>query len=308
MLVAVCIATFQRSEGLKRLLDALNLLTFSKCELPDLEVIVIDNDSSGSASAVCEQMTDFKWALKYHIEQQRGISYARNRAVASIDKKSRFLVFIDDDEVPESNWLDELLFVQQSYQADVVAGAVVPIFPEPGTPDWASEGKFFQYGRFPTGHFLNVAFTNNVLINTEIFEKFDTIFDKRFALSGGEDAHFFMRVYLQGYKMVWADEALVYEWIPKSRTNIPWVLRRGFRTWGSQSICERELQPSIQLLFIRALKGITLVLYGLVLLLPSLLRKRYRFIQALLNISRGFGTLFGLAGWSYQEYQKVHKV
>jgi succinoglycan biosynthesis protein ExoM len=308
MLIAICVATCERPEGLKRLLDGINSLTFSKCEVPDLEVIVIDNDSSGSASAICNQTTDFKWQLKYCIEPQRGISYARNRAVASIDSDSKFLVFVDDDEVPASNWLDELLFIQQSYQADVVAGAVIPVFPDPETPNWAAEGEFFQYSRFPTGHFLKVAFTNNVLINTDIFSKFDTIFDKRFALSGGEDAHFFMRVYLQGYKMVWADDAVVYEWIPKSRTNIPWVLRRGFRTWGSHSICERELQPSFKLQFIRMVKGSVLIVYGLLLLFPSLLQKRYKFIQALLNVSRGLGTLFGLAGWSYKEYKTVHRV
>ena len=53
MLISVCVSTYQRPEGLKRLLDGLNQLTFSKCETPKLEVIVVDNDSSEEARAVC---------------------------------------------------------------------------------------------------------------------------------------------------------------------------------------------------------------------------------------------------------------
>ncbi|MBW4631881.1 MAG: glycosyltransferase [Iphinoe sp. HA4291-MV1] len=310
MLISVCVATYQRPEGLERLLNGLNQLIFSKCETPDLEVIVVDNDSTGSAHAVCQSIEpEFKWPLKYYIELQRGISYTRNKAVASISKDAEFVAFIDDDELPKQNWLEELLFVQQRNNADVVAGPVLPYFAnKEDIPAWVVKGKFFEPSRYPTGYLLKIAFAGNVLVRVEIFRKIDKVFDERFALTGGEDTHFFMRIYRMGYKMVWANDAVAYEWIPESRTNVKWILRRGYRCWSTQSLCEREFYPSIMVFSMRACKGIGLISQGLCLIPPSLLLGQHAIVRALLHICRGTGTLAGLAGIRYQEYKITHGV
>ncbi len=304
MLVAICIASYKRPEGLQRLLEGINQLTFSRSE-PNLEVIVVDNDANGSASTVCEKIrSNFKWSLKYDVEPQRGISYVRNKAIACVNKDAEFVAFIDDDEVPEPCWLDKLLSVQQTYHADVVTGPVLPHFVEE-VPDWVVKGKFFEWGRYPTGHPVKVAFTNNVIIRFEILRKVDRVFDDRFAITGGEDSHFFMRVYHMGYKIVWADEAIVYEWIPKTRTNIKWILLRGYRTWSTHSLCEREFEPSIKVQGIRMAKGSALIFVGLFYLVQSLSFKKYIFVKGLLNIFRGFGTFSGLIGKQYEEYKNI---
>jgi succinoglycan biosynthesis protein ExoM len=305
MLISVCVATYQRPEGLKRLLDGLNQLTFSQCD-PTLEVIVVDNDSTGSASTICSsQEKEFKWSLKYCIEPTRGISYSRNKAITCVNKESDFVAFIDDDEVPEPSWLDELLIVQQKYNADVVTGPVLPYFVDSEVPTWVVKGKFFEPKRYPTGHPLKVAFTNNALLRFEVLKKVDKIFDERFALTGGEDSHFFMRLYQAGCKIVWADTALVHEWIPESRTNVKWILRRGYRCWSTQSLCERELYPSIIILALRIFKGIALISQGLCLIVPSLLLGQHALVRALLHIYRGTGSLAGIAGIRYEEYKVI---
>lgn len=304
MLISVCISTYQRPEGLKRLLDGLNQLTFSKCETPKLEVIVVDNDSSEEARAVCSvKENDFRGVLKYCIESTRGISYSRNKALSCINKDTDFVAFIDDDEVPEPSWLDQLLFVQQEYDADVVTGPVLPHFTESNVPNWVVKGKFFDPKHLPTGHLLKVAFTNNVLIRSQVFKQIDKVFDERFALTGGEDSHFFMRLSQAGYKIVWADTALVYEWIPESRTKMKWILLRGYRCWSTQSLCERELYPSIIVLSIRTIKGLGLITQGLFLIVPSLLFGQHAIVKALLHVFRGTGTLVGITGVRYQEYK-----
>lgn len=308
MLVAVCALTYERPQALQRLLERLNQLTFSKNEIPLLEVIVVDNDNLGSARAVCDRLdSDFKWALKYSIEPLRGISYARNHAIACVSKNADFIAFIDDDEVPESSWLDELLSVQSEYDADVVTGPVLPYFEEPDVANWVIDGKFFDSPSYPTGHLPKVAFTNNVLVRGEIFRRFLRPFDERFALTGGEDSHFFMRLYRQGCLIVWANEAKVWEGIPKNRTTIKWILLRGYRCWGTHSRCERELSPSLKVQAIRVIKGCGLIVLGLLLLLPALLGKRHLLVKALLRIFRGAGTFSGLVGWQYQEYRHIHR-
>ncbi|MEC4815946.1 MAG: glycosyltransferase [Scytonema sp. PMC 1069.18] len=309
MLVSICVATCQRPEGLKRLLDGLGQLTFCKVATPDIEVVVVDNDSAGSAKLVYVSLEScFKWSLKYCIESTRGISYARNRAIASVNPYTNFVVFIDDDEVPEPSWLDELLSVQQNHDADVVTGPVLPYFIESDVPDWVLKGKFFEPQRHPTGHLMKVAYTNNTLIRFEVLQKLDKVFDERFALSGGEDVNLFMRLCRAGYKLVWADEALVYEWIPQSRTRLKWILERGFLGWSRHSFCERELYPSIMLLMIRFAKGIGLIIQGMCLILPSLFLGQHIWTKALLNVYRGLGTLAGIVGVRYAAYKVIQGV
>src|SRR3712207_4691208 len=67
--VAVCVITYRRPEGLRRLLGALDDLIFKKSEVPDIKIVVVDNDPAGSALAVCEDMAPaLKWPIEYRTE------------------------------------------------------------------------------------------------------------------------------------------------------------------------------------------------------------------------------------------------
>jgi succinoglycan biosynthesis protein ExoM len=308
MLISICVATYQRPEGLKRLLDGIDRLIFTRCDTPQIEVIVVDNDPTCSAQTFCQQLrSSFQWELKYFSEPQRGISYVRNQAVAQVSPSADFVAFIDDDEVPEPSWLEELLTIQQIYAADVVAGPSPPFFPDPDVPQWVIKGKFFEPLRYPTGHLLKFTSTNNVLVKAQILREIQPIFDERFALTGGEDTHLFMRVYRAGYKLVWADAAIVYEWIPKSRTNAKWILQRGYRCHSTYGLCEKELEPAlIKVLARRISTGTGRITIGLISLLPAIVIGKHLLIQSLLQISRGAGMLSGLLGRSYEEYRSTH--
>ena len=307
MQISVCIITYKRPQGLKRLLQGLNRLTFSQVAKPNIEVVVVDNDISGIAEQVCKDIrANFHWSLKTDVESQRGITYARNKSMACASADSDFIAIIDDDEVPEPSWLDELLFVQQKYNADVVTGPVLPHFQEQNIPEWVIKGGFFNKPRHNTGDELHVAFTNNVLVSTTILRQFDPIFDNRFAITGGEDTDFFMRVRERGYKIVWADKALVYDWIPQSRTNVRWILQRGYRGWATYSLLEKELYPSLKVQAVRMMKGLFLISIGVAKFVPALLRGKHARVNSLLYIFRGMGTLAGLLGVKYQEYKNVH--
>lgn len=304
MLVSICIITYQRAEGLKQLMNRLDRLEFKSIEPPQIEVVVIDNDLSGSACEFCEQIkSEFKWSLTVGIESRRGISYARNHAIACASKAADFIVTIDDDEVPESQWLEQLLLVQQKYHADIVAGPVLPFFVDKNVPDWVKKGRFFDLPRYPTGHPIQVAFAGNVLVRAEILRKLGKPFDERFSLTGGEDSDLFMRLYQAGYKMVWANDAIAHESIPQTRTTISYILQRGYRSWSTHSLLERELYPCFKVQAIRIFKGIGLIIIGILLLIPSLFQGQHAFVKALRSICRGCGTMAGLLGIHYQEYR-----
>lgn len=309
MLVSICTATFQRPEGLKRLLQSLNCLKFTKSEQPAIEVIVVDNNASGSAKAIIDEIQpDFNWELKYTIEPQQGISFARNRAIASCSPHTNFIAFIDDDETATPSWLDELLIVQQQFNADVVWGPNLPVFVDENVPKWVVKGGFFNPPRYPTGHLLKYAATNNVLIGKKLLEEMNARFEERFALTGGEDTYLFMSARRAGYKLIWADEAITYEWVPQSRTQMKWILQRGFRGSSTFSICERELYPMLPVILLRTATGLCRIVWGTCLVVALLFGQRHLFVKGLLRISQGSGLISGLAGFQHVEYKTVHGV
>lgn len=311
MRVAVCITSYRRPEGLRRLLEGLNGLVLNRVRPSSVRIIVVDNDPEGSASVLCEEMRpNLRWPIEYHIELKRGISQARNTAVALAVRDSDSMAFIDDDEVPEPLWLDELLHVQRSYEADVVCGPVLPYFYEP-VPAWVVKGKFFEQAferpRYPTGHLLELAATNNVLMRVEMLKKMTKLFDERLGLTGGEDVDFFARVYRAGYKIVWSDDALVREWTPRSRTNAKWILLRSFRLGYAASLHEMYSGSGVSTKVVRIAKGVGRILQGLVLVplsIPlSFFQGLHKLVKPLQYVCRGIGMLAGLVGVRYEEYR-----
>jgi GT2 family glycosyltransferase len=304
--VSVCVVTYRRPVELAALLRSLGMLTFSESRRPRVEVVVVDNDPLGSAGVVCETVgREIRWPVRYLEEPKPGIAPARNRAVAAAEGHADFIAFIDDDEVAEPSWLDELLHVQATYDADVVGGPVLPRY-APDLPEWARRSGLFERRRLPTGTGITHAATGNVLVRTTLFRELRRTFDERLALAGGEDTHFFLDAALRGYRLVWADEALAHELVPKSKSTARWILRRAFRVGITFSFCERDLNPSARTLALRVAKGVGRIAHGLLLLPPALLSGRGASLKAMRRICAGAGNLAGAVGIRYQEHRRMN--
>lgn len=300
--VSVCVATCGRPVGLDNLLGALEVL-----EIPTgvtLQVVVVDNDPSGSARPVCDEVAArHAYLLRYVIEKRRGIPFARNAALAVALSGSDFVAFIDDDETPESDWLAESLRVQDYYRADVVTGPCLPRYVEP-PPRWVLEGGFHDRPRYPTGTLRHVAFTHNALVRAAVFDSLDRYFDESMALNGGDDEEFFSRAFAAGFKIIWADNALVHETVPASRSTVRWLLQRGFRV-GTSSAWVQSKHRSSTLLRLWA-HGIYCMLKGTALALSLPLRGRAVAVEGLRLLCYGLGRIGGASGYLHQEYRVVH--
>lgn len=302
MKVALCVCTYRRPAGLRRLLDAIARLRTDR--VGALEVVVIDNDPDGSARAVVDSLDGTPFVVRYAHERRRGISHARNRAVAEA-ADADWIAFLDDDEEPEPEWLDELLRVQAAHAADVVAGPVPPRYEAPA-PGWVLRGRFHEPPRRPTGSPLPYADTGNVLVRAALFRDFPAPFAPALALAGGEDTHFFLRVVRAGHRIVWADAAVAWEWVPPSRVRLPWLLRRAFRRGNTWALLERELDPSWRVLALRVARGAGRIVRGMMLMPLSLLRGRHAVVETLRGMCFGAGSLAGVAGYRYDEYRTTH--
>jgi GT2 family glycosyltransferase len=307
MKIAICAVTYRRPLGLRRLLEGLNALQLPE-PAPDIEVVIVDNDPERGAEAVCSEIRDrFRWKLRYDVEPRRGIATARNRALALVSGDTEWIASIDDDEVPEGSWLAELVRVQRETGADVVAGPSLPHFAEPVAP-WIEAGGFFEPQRRPDGSPIAYAYTGNVLFRASILadERFCPPFAERFALSGGEDRHFFQRVGRAGYRLRWADGACVHEWVHASRANAKWLVHRMFRVGNALAFIESELEPGWRRRSRLLARACAEVLSGFVILPRAWLQGTVASVRARQRIASSLGMLWGLLGRTSEGYREVH--
>jgi succinoglycan biosynthesis protein ExoM len=298
--VAICICTFKRPRLLRELLCELARLAFRKVREPQIKVILVDNDELASAEEIW-QTVSIPWALKYVVEPTRGISYARNRAVAETGTVD-FIAFIDDDETPSPDWLDELLWAQAKFAADIVSGPVFPKYAR-GVDVWVKSGRFFEARTFATGTQRNTCACNNVLVAAEVFRHVQK-FNHAFALSGAEDADFFLRANEAGYKIVWSQEAAVFEVVSPPRGTAAWLLRREFQTGNGWVFCEAVLQGGVSNWLLRLCKAGGHVAIGSASAISRLLMiDKIGVVHSLQRISLGAGMLAALAGYRFLAYK-----
>ena len=297
--VAICIGTFKRQELLRELLVGIARLTFRKVQPSQIQIVVVDNDELASAKEICGTVS-VPWPIKYVVEPRRGITYVRNRAIAEAGSAD-FVAFIDDDEVPSVHWLNELLSIQAEFSADVVSGPVLPRY-APNVPDWVRNGRFFHKPVSATG-ITRRASTNNVLIGTHVFRRIGG-FDDAFALSGAEDAHFFLRVWHAGYKIVWSRGAVVFEAVSAERGTVAWLLRREYQTGNGWVFCEASVDNRLRSWLFRFSKAWGHIVIGSVnAVWRSVLLDGTALVRSLQRVSLGVGMLAALAGHRFLAYQ-----
>ncbi len=300
--LAVCVATFRRPLGLRRLLNSLAELEIPAAAGAPL-LVVVDNDAAESARPVVAAAgAAFPFELAYAVEAERNIALARNRAVAvALERGAEWVAFVDDDETVHPTWIRELLDARDRLGADVVAGAVRTRCPE-GTPAWLAQDRFYVPRQAPADAVLTGAYTGNVLVRARLLAGTHGPFDARFGLSGGSDSHLFMRLHRSGARIVYAGRAVTEEVVPASRTRPGWVLRRAFRIGNTALFCERDLASGVPAS--RLARAALRMGLGAVSLPFGVLGGRGPVLRALWNVAYGCGAFAGAAGFRYNEYAR----
>jgi succinoglycan biosynthesis protein ExoM len=225
--ITVCVCTLKRQEWLAILLRAVagqvveQRFTF--------DIVVVDNDADRSSEYVVRSAARHSpIRFTYDCEPVRNISLARNRAIRNA--AGNLLAFIDDDELPGTDWLLQLHRTMTAHAAHGVLGPVEPQFPE-SAPSWLRNGRVFRRRRLPTGTRIGPkdARTGNVLVQRSAVGPGEHWFDPAFGRTGGEDTDFFARQFARGNVFVWCDEAVVTETIPPERCTAAYHVRRLLR-------------------------------------------------------------------------------
>jgi len=216
--VTVAVCTRDRPEDLARCLDALAELRY-----PTLEILVVDN---APATRDAEALVAARPGIRYVLEPNAGLGWARNRAVA--EATGEILAFTDDDVVVDAGWVEALAAVfEDDPAAGAVTGLVLPL--ELDTP---AQQLFEDYRSFGRGHErirvqvapgsgsvaarygltgslgagASMAFRWELL---EAVGRFDPCLGAGTPCRGGEDLEMFFRMLKAGHALVYQPAAVV---------------------------------------------------------------------------------------------------
>lgn len=303
--VIIAIPSFRRPRSLARLLEAIERLETSAA----VTVLVADNDAERhEAFDLCETLAEkgYGWRLEYFIARDRGIANVRNALFAhAMEMDFDFICLLDDDEWPDVHWLENYLAVQSATGADALHGAVVRAFDdEPGRLARSLDGISDQRGK--TGPRDMLHSTANVLLTRACVQSVPSPwFDRAFALSGGEDRDFFLRLKAAGARFAWADNAIVHAHVPQSRASVKWAMERAYSTGNSDMRVFLKHSPGVPAVLreIAKVAGVVL-LYPLILPILGLVPNRA--IDAVRVIFRSAGKMAALLGSHYEEYSVIH--
>jgi succinoglycan biosynthesis protein ExoM len=228
--VTIAICTFKRQS----IRDTLESIARQRIDGVRIAVIVVDNDDHPSAMALVEETSRaLGLIVEYHHVPGRNISIARNACLAAC--RSRWIAFIDDDEIAGDGWLHALLG-----KATVAPGAAAIFGPvsavyDSNCPKWMIDGDFHSFSVVWVKGIIETGYTSNVLIDLAHPAMANMRFDLDFGRSGGEDSDFFYRGFRAGAGYHFASGARVSEWVTPSRRSFSWLLRRRFRSGQSHA-------------------------------------------------------------------------
>lgn len=301
MSTVVAMLTYRRPHDLERAVPAFLAATAHAA----VTLLVVDNDPDASAGPWVAGLGDPR--VTYVHEPRPGIAAGRNRALDECSEADR-IVFVDDDEHPLPGWWDALDACHRASSAAGVVGAVVSEFDVPPSA-WVVAGRFFERRRLPTGTRVDVAATNNLLLDLREVRRLGVRFDEAFGLSGGSDTLFTRRLVRGGARLVWCDEAVVVDRVPADRMTTGWVLRRARRSGNSASRAELVLAGGaaerwrVRVRYaaggaVRVVGGALRQVHG------ALARDEVRRLVGRRNVQRGLGMLSGILGRVVVEYAR----
>ncbi len=174
MKISAIVCSYNRDKYIRQ--SILSLINQSLAKT-DYEIIIINNNSSDNTDSICQEiLKEYSSSvnIKYFIESNQGLSFARNRGVK--EASSPIITYIDDDGIADKKLLELTIACFEnnpSYQG--VGGKVIPFY-ESKEPAWLSyhtrmmvthvdygSEKFKCYGKkYPPG--CNMSYKKDILL------------------------------------------------------------------------------------------------------------------------------------------------
>jgi glycosyltransferase involved in cell wall biosynthesis len=249
--VTVVLPTHRRPDSLRRVTAGL-----ARQEDPGVpwDVVIVENDDTSTASAaVLAASEQLPVASSVVLERVLGASSARNRGIA--EASGSIVAFIDDDVVPDDDWLKRLVEPVLAGRCDAVGGQVAldPTVPVPGwIPRWLrpylaefqpaageidlrdlAEGVLVE----PYVLTANAAFTADVLARAGGFDPL--LGPRRGVPMVNDDVGLSRKVLALGASMRYVPDARVVHELPPSRLRRRYLAKRLYAQGRSDWLLDR---------------------------------------------------------------------
>lgn len=307
--IAICVCTYNRPLGLRALLDSIGKQCFVRLTDAQVLIIVVDNSPDGSA-ATCRELFESRcrFSLSIAHEPRKGLSTARNRALAAArETGASHVAFIDDDELPHPAWLERLYAAVTDSGAGAAIGPVVPIF-ERQPQSWLPLPAYADERR-PNRGFVDDGYTCNTICALSAIEASNLRFDDRFNATGGEDTFFFKQLREAGQRIAWAEQAVVFSVIPRHRMTALWLWRRWYRTGDIEAHLGKHLPSTPAGRLNNFTRGMARILAGSVRIAGTALFRIWRrpdtVVASFYTACRGAGLVASVLGHRYKEYGRT---
>src|SRR6185295_17686641 len=137
-------------------------------------------------------------------------------------------------------WLERMSAAAAKYQADIVGGPQVPVFPEAGSSAHEAHPVFAAPYR-QSGAVPALYSSGNLLIGHNVLAAMGAPFlDLAFNFMGGGDSDFLSRAAQRGFRLGWCAEAPVYETVPARRLEADWIRARSLRNGVISTLVEKK--------------------------------------------------------------------
>lgn len=183
--------------------------------------------------------------------ENKGLSFSRNLGI--YNAKGKIILYLDDDAVPDADWVAETERSFQEHDVGAATGTILPQWEHPAD-DWFPVDLYWMiscsYSQFPTefgeterGFGANMAFRKETLDVIGTFNEELGIRPGKWV--GGEDSEMFMRVLQSGNRVIYNPKAIVHHKIPHSRLKMKNLMKRAFDQ--GYTIATMEKSPSYSL-------------------------------------------------------------
>jgi glycosyltransferase involved in cell wall biosynthesis len=215
-LITVALCTHNHADRLPRtLVDLGKLISPSS----PWEILLVDNASTDETPAL---LADTAWRppgvpVRIFHEKRLGLSSARNRAIK--EARGEYLLFIDDDETPDPQWLTAYEHDMLAYTPDALGGRIDVLFEHGERPSWLQDELLGFLGHLDHGEGCWLSepdtpfYGGNFAVRVDIFPEigeFDADLGRKGQVNtGGEDTEFYRRLVAANYRVRWAPDAII---------------------------------------------------------------------------------------------------
>jgi len=190
-LVSVVMLTYKRADIVPRAIDSILAQTFK-----DFEFIILNDGSPDNTDEVIEKYVKKDSRIRYYKnDQNRGISYSRNRA-ASLARGKYVAIMDDDDESLPERLQKQVEFMEKHPDVTTVATQIKGLPRVPLNHDDIATG-LIQYNNFGN---------SNTMYKREFQKRNNVKYDP--GLKASEDWKFWLQMLFSGAKFATLDEDL----------------------------------------------------------------------------------------------------